>query len=82
MVKRRIAVVGVIITNRQSAAQQVNDILSEHGEIIVGRMGLPYEDKGMNIISLIVDGTNDQLGALSGKLGNVDGVKVKTMTTK
>ncbi|MGM0369158.1 MAG: TM1266 family iron-only hydrogenase system putative regulator [Bacillota bacterium] len=45
-------------------------------------MGLPYQDKGLNIISLIVDGTNDQLGALAGKLGNVTGVEVKTMMTE
>jgi putative iron-only hydrogenase system regulator len=45
-------------------------------------MGLPYQDKGLNIISLIVDGTNDQLGALAGKLGNITGVEVKTMMTE
>ena len=78
---RRIAVIGIIISDRETAAEEVNNILSEHGEIIVGRMGLPYEDKGLNIISLIVDGTNEELGALAGKLGNIDQVKVKTMTT-
>lgn len=79
--EQRIAVIGIIISDRETAAEQVNDILTEHGEMIVGRMGLPYEDKGLNIISLIVDGTNEELGALAGKLGNVDQVKVKTMTT-
>ena len=79
--ERRIAVVGIIINNREEAADKVNDILSNYGNLIVGRMGLPYEDREMNIISLIVDGTNDQLGALAGKLGNVSGVKVKTMMT-
>ena len=79
--ERRIAVVGIIIDNREEAADKVNDILSNYGNLIVGRMGLPYEDREMNIISLIVDGTNDQLGALAGKLGNVSGVKVKTMMT-
>lgn len=80
--ERRIAVVGVIIDDREEAATKVNDILSEYGNLIVGRMGLPYEDRNLNIISLIVDGTNDQLGALAGKLGNVKGVQVKTMMTK
>ncbi|MGM0501167.1 MAG: TM1266 family iron-only hydrogenase system putative regulator [Bacillota bacterium] len=79
--KQRIAVVGVIISGREGTANKVNDILSQYGDLIVGRMGLPYQDRGLNIISLIVDGTNDQLGALAGKLGNIDGVKVKTMTT-
>lgn len=77
--ERRIAVVGIIINNREEAADKVNDILSEYGNLVLGRMGLPYEDRDLNIISLIVDGTNDQLGALAGKLGNLDGVKVKTM---
>ncbi|MGM0370091.1 MAG: TM1266 family iron-only hydrogenase system putative regulator, partial [Bacillota bacterium] len=67
--ERRIAVVGIIINSREKAADKVNDILSQYGDLIVGRMGLPYQDKGLNIISLIVDGTNDQLGALAGKLG-------------
>ena len=79
--ERRVAVVGIIIDNREEAADKVNDILSNYGNLIVGRMGLPYEDRNLNIISLIVDGTNDQLGALAGKLGNLEGVRVKTMTT-
>ena len=79
--ERRVAVVGIIIDNREQAADKVNDILSNYGNLIVGRMGLPYEDRNLNIISLIVDGTNDQLGSLAGKLGNLNGVKVKTMTT-
>jgi putative iron-only hydrogenase system regulator len=80
--ERRIAVVGIIINSREKAADKVNDILSQYGDLIVGRMGLPYQDKGLNIISLIVDGTNDQLGALAGKLGNITGVEVKTMMTE
>ncbi|MFO7819567.1 MAG: iron-only hydrogenase system regulator [Halanaerobacter sp.] len=77
--ERRIAVVGIIINDREEAADKVNDILSEYGNLVLGRMGLPYEDRDLNIISLIVDGNNDQLGALAGKLGNLEGVKVKTM---
>lgn len=77
----RIAVVGVLIEDREKAAQKVNQILSEFGDIIVGRMGIPYSEKEVNIISLIVNGNNDQLGALSGKLGNLPGVKVKSAVT-
>ncbi|GAB6137505.1 TM1266 family iron-only hydrogenase system putative regulator [Halanaerobaculum tunisiense] len=77
--EQRIAVIGIIINKRQEVAEEVNSILSDYGELIVGRMGLPYDNKGLNIISLIVDGTNDQLGALAGKLGNISGVEVKTM---
>ncbi|KXS45097.1 MULTISPECIES: TM1266 family iron-only hydrogenase system putative regulator [unclassified Candidatus Frackibacter] len=79
--ENRIAVVGILIEEREEIAHQVNDILAEHGEIIVGRMGVPYKEKGVSIISLIVDGTNDQLGSLAGKLGNLSGVKVKSAVT-
>ncbi len=79
---QRIAVIGIVINDRIGAADRVNQILSQYAGIIVGRMGIPYKDKGINIISLIVDGTNDQLGGLAGKLGNLDGVKVKSMVTK
>ena len=82
MEHRRIAVVGIVIEDRSKAAKQVNTILSDYGEIIVGRMGIPYEEKGLNVISIMVDGTNDQLGALAGKLGNLEGVKVKTITAE
>ncbi|OCL27961.1 CopG family transcriptional regulator [Orenia metallireducens] len=79
--EKRVAVIGIVISDRIGAAAKVNDILARYGDIIVGRMGLPYQDKGLNIISLIVDGTNDQIGALAGKIGNLQGVKVKSMVT-
>ncbi len=81
MKENRIAVIGIVIKDRATAAEQVNKILAEHGEIIVGRMGLPYHDRDLNIISLIVDGNNDQIGALAGKIGNIKNVKVKSMVT-
>ncbi|WHH61322.1 TM1266 family iron-only hydrogenase system putative regulator [Petroclostridium sp. X23] len=77
----RIAVVGIIVSNREDEANKVNEILSNYGHLIVGRMGLPYKDKGISIISLIVDGTNDDIGAMTGKLGNIKGVKVKSVVT-
>jgi len=79
--EKRVAVIGIVISDRKGAATQVNNILADYGDIIVGRMGLPYQDRGLNIISLIVDGTNDQIGALAGKVGNIHGVKVKSMVT-
>jgi putative iron-only hydrogenase system regulator len=73
----KIAVVGIVVNSREDAAARVNDILSEFGDIIVGRMGVPYKEKGISVISIIVDGSNDKIGALSGKLGNLKGVKAK-----
>lgn len=77
----RIAIVGVVVSNRKQSADQVNTILSDYGDIIVGRMGIPYKDRGISVISIIVDGTSDDIGALTGKLGNVEGVKVKSVFT-
>ncbi len=74
----RIAVIGIVVSQRENAANRVNAVLSEYGEIIVGRMGIPYKERGLSVISLIVDGDNDSIGALTGKLGNIPHVKVKS----
>lgn len=73
----RVAVIGIVVSKRDEAAGKVNAILSDYAHIIVGRMGIPYEGRGVSVISIIVDGTNDEIGALSGKLGNIKGVKAK-----
>ncbi len=74
--ERRLGVVGIVIPDRKKLAPRVNEILTEHGDMIVGRMGLPYRDRNVAIISLIVDGTTDHLGALTGKLGMLKGIQV------
>ncbi len=74
--ERRLGVVGIVIQDRKKLAPQVNEILTQHGDIIVGRMGLPYRDRNVAIISLIVDGTTDHLGSLTGKLGMLKGIQV------
>jgi len=79
---RRIGTVSVIITRRSAQAALVNSILSEHGDIIIGRMGIPYYPAGLHIISLIVHGTTDEIGAMTGKLGSLEGVKVKSALQK
>lgn len=75
--ENRVAVIGIIVNNREENAAKVNEILSNYGNLIVGRMGIPYKDRGVSVISIIVDGTNDKIGALTGKLGNIEGIKVK-----
>ncbi|RCX13868.1 putative iron-only hydrogenase system regulator [Anaerobacterium chartisolvens] len=77
----RIAVIGIVISNREQNAERVNDILSSFGNIIVGRMGIPYRDRNISVISIIVDGTNDDIGALTGRLGNISGIKAKVALT-
>ena len=60
----------------------MNRLLHEYSHIIIGRMGIPYREKGLNVISIIVDGTNDDIGALSGKLGKIKGLSVKSALSK
>ena len=81
MSENRIGVIGIVVENRE-VVPQVNQILSEYAAIIVGRMGIPYREKNISVISLIVDGNTDALGALTGKLGNLPHVTVKSALTK
>ena len=78
MIDNRVGVVGIIVTDREKQAERVNEILGEFGELIVGRMGIPYRERNISVIALIVDGSTDELGALTGRLGNIPGVKVKS----
>lgn len=75
----RIGVVAILVEERRTAVPKVNELLTEFGETIIGRIGLPYREKDLNIIAIIVEGTTDQLGALSGKLGMIPGVKTKSL---
>lgn len=75
---RRIGVIGIVVEDRENTAQRINRILGEYSEIIVGRMGIPYREKNISVISLIVDGSTDEIGAMTGKLGGIRGVQVKT----
>lgn len=79
--QRRVGVVAIVVEDRLKAASRVNELLSEYGDIIVGRMGVPYRDRGISVIALIVDGDTDVLGALTGKLGGIPGVKVRSALT-
>lgn len=78
---KRIAVVGIILddTNR---AEEVNNVLHQYGEIIVGRMGLPYKERGCSVISVIVDADTDKISALTGRLGKISGISVKAAISK
>ena len=73
----RIALIGIIVTDVTQSAK-LNAILSEFGQFIIGRMGLPYKAKNINIISIAVDAPQDVISALSGKIGSLPDVNVKT----
>jgi putative iron-only hydrogenase system regulator len=79
--QRRLGVIGIVIEDREHNAAKVNQVLSDHADIIVGRMGIPYRMEGLGVISLIVDGTTDAVGALTGRLGSIRGVHVKSALT-
>ena len=74
----RIAVIGIIVEDK-AAVSQVNSLLHEYGQYIIGRMGLPYEKKEVNIV---VDAPMDKISALSGKLGKLPGVSAKALYSK
>lgn len=72
----RVAVISIIIENQESV-QAMNEILHQYGEYIIGRMGIPYRAKGINIISIAIDAPQDVISAMSGKIGKLKGVSSK-----
>lgn len=77
----RVAIIGIIV-EKIDAAEEVNRVLHEYSDFIIGRMGLPYHKKTVNIISVAVDAPQDTVSALSGKLGAIDGVSSKAVYSK
>ena len=73
----RVAVVGIIVEKNDSA-ETINEILHEYGRYIVGRMGIPYRERNICIISVVADAPQSVISAMTGKIGRVDGVNVKT----
>jgi len=78
----RFYIVNIIVEDRQNAYRQVNELLHDFADVIKLRVGYPVPDENMAIILLILKATNDVIGSMSGKLGQVKGVKVKTMPLK
>lgn len=73
----RVAVMAIIVEESE-AVERLNSILHEYGSYIIGRMGIPYRERGINIISIALDAPQDMISALAGKLGNISGLSVKT----
>ena len=73
----RVALIGIIV-EKESSVAQLNELLHQYGHYIIGRMGLPYREKGVNIISVVLDAPQAAISALSGKLGRREGVSAKT----
>jgi putative iron-only hydrogenase system regulator len=81
MSEKRIAVVSIIIENR-GVSNQVNDILSDFGDYVVGRMGIPYREKNVSVICVVVDAPAEIINTLTGKIGMLEGVSAKTIMSK
>ena len=79
--EKRLSVISIIVEDA-AASTAVNALLHEFREHVVGRMGIPYHDRGVSIICVVLDATGDVTSSLSGKLGMVEGVKTKTVVSK
>ncbi len=79
--EKRLGVVGIVIEDN-SVFNEINNILHQYVDIIAGRMGLPYKERKVSVISIIVDGTTDEISAMTGKLGKLKGVFVKSAISK
>ena len=77
----RVALIGIVVENSQ-AVPKMNEILHEYAHYVIGRMGIPYEKRGVSIISVAVDAPADVISALSGKIGRLEGISTKTIYSK
>ncbi len=81
MSEKRLAVISLIIEKRVQSAK-INAVLSEFGDYIVARMGIPYRERNVNVICIIIDAPNEVINTITGKIGMLEGVTAKTLTSK
>lgn len=74
----KVGIVGIVVENAEKAGE-IQKLLSEYSEHIIGRMGIPYKQKDVKIISVVLDAPVDTLNALTGKIGKIEGVSAKTV---
>ena len=79
--EERVAIIAILVTEKNSVAK-INDLLHEYSDYIIGRLGLPYRQKKVNIISIILDAPQDKVSALAGKIGKLEGVTAQTLFSK
>ena len=79
--EKRLALVGILVEDF-NAVQEVNALLHEYAHLIVGRMGIPYRQYGVSVISIVMDATTNDISSLCGKLGRMKGISVKSLQTK
>ena len=81
IMETRVALIGIMVENAESV-EKLNDLLHQYRSYIIGRMGVPYREKGLSIISVVLDAPMDKISSLSGKLGMLDGVSTKTIYSR
>jgi len=79
--EKRIGAILIIVKDKDNV-QKLNGILTNHSSVIIGRQGIPIREKGINVISLVVEGTNDEISTLSGQIGRLEGVSSKSIFAK
>ena len=77
----RVAVISIILENSNSI-EEVNKLISDYSDYVVGRMGIPYKKRGISIISVVIDSPQDVISTFSGRLGKLEGVSAKTAYSK
>ncbi|GAB4179423.1 MAG: iron-only hydrogenase system regulator [Calditrichia bacterium] len=75
---KQYAIIGIAVKDRSSAGEKVNQVLSEYGDYIIGRMGIRKVEEDVSVIALIVEGHTDTIGAITGKLGSIENVSVRS----
>jgi putative iron-only hydrogenase system regulator len=78
---KRIGAIIILVKDKENV-QKLNDILSHHASIIIGRQGIPIREKGINVISLVIEGDQDEISTLSGQLGRLEGITSKAVFAK
>jgi putative iron-only hydrogenase system regulator len=81
-VEKRVGCIAIVLDRQQADVGHVNELLSQFGDCVIGRLGLPYPERGVNIITLVVDATVETVSALTGKLGKLPGIQVKSVMAR
>ena len=81
MLEKRLAIISIIVEDREKSSE-INSLLSLFGDYIVGRMGIPYKERGVSVMCVVVDAPVETINTLTGKLGMLSGVTAKTLTSK
>jgi putative iron-only hydrogenase system regulator len=82
METKRIGVISIVLENPSAVQERLNQYISEAGQIIIGRLGIPYRERNVAVLALLVDGTNDEINSLTGRLGSLPGVNVRAALAK